>query len=167
MTTTEKQAKGMSAGKIVLVVVGVLMVIGLGTCGTCALCAVGATAAAGEGQKKRDFQVQEQLKNCEATPAVAWSTVAAGLKENEAKVAAGWKGACAKITGVVERIDSGMGDEPVVGIGSGERFSMNTCRCKPQHKEKALALTKGQQITVWGIGGDEIIGSLELEHCDW
>ena len=64
MTTTEKQAKGMSAGKIVLVVVGVLMVIGLGTCGTCALCAVGATAAAGEGQKKRDFQVQEQLKNC-------------------------------------------------------------------------------------------------------
>lgn len=56
---------------------------------------------------------------------------------------------------------------PAWALGTGERFTLTHCNCKPVDAQKALSLAKGQTITVWGIGGDEIVGSLDLDHCDW
>lgn len=161
------QKKPMTTGKIILIVLAILAALGLGTCATCAMCVGAAGANVAKQEQEKKFKVEQTLKNCQTTEAVSWASIAAELKKNEAKVSAGWKDACAKVSGVVERIDAGFDNRPVVVIGAGDQFSLNDCRCNPENREKALALTKGQQITVWGIGGDEIMGSLALDHCEW
>lgn len=161
------QKQGISAGKVVLIVMGTVGFLMFGSCAVCSL-AVGAGAnAAAEREKEEQAEAEKTLEECKTTEAVEWASVAAALKDNEARVASAWKGSCAKITGVVDRIDSDFRDKPFVVIGTGERFSLNGLHCKPADEAKALELSKGQTITVWGVGGSEIIGSLVLEHCDW
>lgn len=162
---SEKQP--MTAGKVIMIVVGVMFLLGLGTCATCAMCVGGAATQVAKDEQAKAFKVQETLKNCQNAEVVAWASVAAGLKDNEARVSAAWKGNCVKISGVVDSIDSDFNNKPVVRIGAGERFNLNNCHCEPEVPEKALSLSKGQKITVWGIGGNEIVGSLMLEHCSW
>lgn len=99
-----------------------------------------------------------------------WSDWANLLDTNEAATVADWKNHCHKIGGVVRGIDSDFRDQPVVEIGTGgERFEVHTLRCHPDDGDfhKAMLLSAGQPITVWGTGGDEIIGSLNLDHCRW
>ena len=73
----------------------------------------------------------------------------------------------ARITGIIASIESGLNDKPYVVIGSGEPPSFNRLHCRPKDPSRALALSKGHKITIWGIGGNELAGSLALEHCDW
>lgn len=161
------QKQGMGAGKIILIVVGVIALLLFGTCAVCTMVVGGAANAVEEKKKEEQFKVEQQLKDCQGAEVVEWAGIAAALKDNEAKVAAAWKGNCAKVSGVVEGIDSGFDDKPIVKIGTGETLSLNDLRCKPVDDQKALNLSKGQTLTVWGIGGDEIMGSLTLDHCDW
>lgn len=162
--------KGVSAGKVVLIIFAVFAVLGIGTCGVCTM-AVGAGAeAVADAEKERQAKEEKakvDAEKCRDSETVSWAAVAQGLKENEAKVASAWKGSCAKISGVVDSINSGFDDKPVVMVGTGERFSLQDLHCKPKDEKKALELKKGQQITVWGVGGGEVLGSLFLEHCDW
>jgi hypothetical protein len=159
--------KGMSAGKVVAIVLGVIALILFGTCAVCTM-VIGAGASAVEKkQAEEKVQVGTQLADCAQTEAVEWSTVAAMLKDNEAAVASAWKGSCAKISGTVKSINSGIGDKPTVIIDEGERMSFDSLHCEPQDPQRAMHLRKGDKLTVWGIGGNEIMGSLMLEHCDW
>lgn len=162
-----EEKKPMTAGKIILIVVGTIMLLGLGTCATCAVCVGNAAHQVAEDEKKREAQAIETLKQCAQVEVVEWRDVEAGLKENEARIAAQWKGNCVKISGVIDTINSDYKNEPVVVISSGERFGFRNCHCRPQQPDRALSLTKGKKITVWGIGGNEIIGSLTLDHCEW
>lgn len=158
--------QGMGAGKIILIVFASIAFLGFGSCVMCGLFVGAGVNAVEEERKEKEAKTEEQLKQCVDAEVVAYSTVAAAMEENEAKVVAAWKGNCAKISGKVNSIDSSFGDKPVVDIGDGEvRFK--SLRCKPKDHDKALDLTKGQDITVWGIGGEEVGGTLYLEHCDW
>lgn len=161
------QKQGMGAGKIVLIVLGTISVLLFGTCAVCTLAVGGAASEMEKEKKQEEARVQEQLKSCQDTEVVEWASIAAELDENEAKVAASWKGGCKKVSGVVDAVDSDFNDKPIVRIDAGGRPSMNNLRCKPVDDQKALNLTKGQEITVWGIGGDEVLGSLRLDYCDW
>lgn len=157
----------MGAGKVILIVIGVIMAMGMGTCVVCTgLIGVGAKGVAEEQQKEQQQQ-KEAVKNCEKTATVAWEDVAKLLEGNEAATAKSWKGSCQKVSGVVQSIDSGFDDKPVVIITAGGEFEAHTLRCTPASESKAMGLTKGSQIVVWGLGGGEIVGSLQLDHCDW
>ena len=156
----------MSAGKVVLLIFGTLAFMGVGTCAMCTLAIGGAATAVEEDRKEREARVQEKLETCKEVGAVDWAIVVSMLRENEASVVSSWKGSCVKIKGTVHAIDSGFGDEPIVRIQEGD-LTLNSLRCEPQHPEKALKLSKGQTLTVWGIGGGEVLGSLTLKHCDW
>lgn len=168
-TTATK--RGMSAGKAILIAIGLLT---FGTLGTCAVCTVAVGTKVDEVQRNSEkraaearIELKKTLADCAKIEALPWGTVAEAMKDNEAKVVAMWKGKCAKISGVVERIDSGLDDRPFVMIGTGQRITLGGLHCKPKDDAKARALSKGQRITVWGIGGNEMMGSLFLEHCDW
>jgi hypothetical protein len=159
--------KGMSAGKVVAIVFGVIATLLFGTCAVCTM-VIGVGANAVEKKKAEEkIQVEKQLAECAQIEAVHWSVMAGMLKDNEAAVAAAWKGSCAKISGTVKSINSGIGDKTTVIIDSGERLSFDSLHCEPKNPQNAMYLSKGQTITVWGIGGNEVLGSLMLEHCDW
>ena len=162
---TEK--KSMSTARVVMIVLGVVMLAGLATCGTCAVCVGGAATQVAIEEQKEAQRVAKALKRCGDVRTIPWAELAAALKENEAKVTAAWKGNCVKVSGVVDSIDSDFKDRPVVRIGTGERVSHKHCNCKPKDPAAALELVKGQDITVWGLGGNEFVGSLNLEHCEW
>lgn len=164
------QKKGMGAGKVILIVFGVLGLMMFGTCAVCGAAIKSGADAVEEADKERKKTEEKKAAaadDCKNSDAVEWASVAKMLKENEAKAVSIWKGNCAKVNGVVDNVGSGIGDKPYVVIGTGEKFSLNDLRCKPKDEKKALELKKGQKITVWGVGGDEIMGSLQLDHCDW
>jgi hypothetical protein len=159
--------QGMSAGKIVLIVLGT---IGLLVFGTCALCTVAVGGAAAEAEEQRaaeDSQKKAQAATCQNNDVEPWAGLKIMLEENEAKTVSMWTGTCAKVSGVVASVDSDFQDHPVVRIGAGEKYDFGGLRCEPADHQKALNLSKGQEITVWGIGGGEALGSLTLEQCDW
>jgi len=166
--TPPQQPQGMSAAKIILIVLGTLVLIAVGTCGVCtAVVGIGASAVE-EERKREDAQLEKDLEKCSKSDVMDWETVARMLEKNEAAAAKNWKNACARVSGVIRSIDSNVFDEPVVVIGTTDAgFESHTLRCEPDDHGKAAELAKGQEITVWGIGGDEIVGSLELDHCRW
>ena len=159
--------QGMSVGKIILVVVGTISVMIFGTCAVCTFIVGSASSNIDKERKEKDKKETELLVECSNNISVEWASIADDLKSNEAKVASEWKDNCAKVSGVVDRIDSGFDDKPYVVIDDGDKFSAHNLRCKPEDPQKALSLSKGQRVTVWGIGGDEFLGSLVLNHCTW
>ena len=154
---------GMSAGKVVLIV---FVVIGVVIFGTCAACA-GLVGSAANDVAEKEEKALAKAATCDSTQVVTWASLSKDLKENEAAVVARWKGKCAKVSGIVEGVDSGFDDKPFVKVGSGERFSFSTLHCHPKDAARALKLKKGDSITVWGLGGDEMVGSLMMDGCDW
>jgi hypothetical protein len=155
--------KGMSAGKVVLIILGSVGMLMFGTCATCSmLFATGAKKV----QEAQDAEVAK-AKTCDAAPVRSWKDIAAQMKKNEMSIVSSWKGNCQKVSGVVNSINAGFDDKPKVNIDSGGQLEFDSLHCEPADAIKAGGLTKGQTITVWGLGGNEVAGSLFLEGCDW
>lgn len=121
-------------------------------------------AAHAEEKEKAEIARCDGLKISEE-----WSTWVAKLQANEAGAAASWKDSCHRIAGIVVGVTSDILDKPVVEIGSGGGFEAHTLYCWPANgfEGAALSLSKGQSISVVGVGGGEILGSLRLEECRW
>ena len=158
----------MSAVKVILIVLGVLTALGMGSCFVCTAIIGGAASEVAENIEEEKKVQEKAAEGCKDETAVEWAKIAAELKENEAKVVKKWKGKCQKVSGFVSSIDSGINDQPIVIVkGATGGFDLNSLRCTPADDDKALELKKGAEITVWGLGGDELMGSLRLSHCDW
>lgn len=115
-----------------------------------------------------DKKFKKDLEKCGSSPdVVSVKDVMAMMEQNEAKVSRMWKGSCVKVSGVIKSIDEGPLGGLVVLISDGSRLSLHNIHCKPVSEEKALELSAGTPITAWGVGGNEIMGSLGLESCDW
>ena len=86
---------------------------------------------------------------------------------NEVKANQMYKGKIARITGIVDGIDSDMSDDAVVRLSDGSEFSITNVHCyiKSSDKEKAAALTKGQNVTIIGKLNGEVIGSPCVKDC--
>jgi len=118
--------------------------------------------------REEKARVARELEECGKSPdVVKVSDVMAMMKQNEAKVSRMWKGSCVKISGIVKSVDEGPLGGLIVQISDGSRFSINNIHCKPTSEKKALELSSGNPITAWGVGGNEIMGSLFLESCSW
>lgn len=166
-----RKEEAKSGLKTAAMAAGIIMFCMFGACATCmgaaGTAAVEATEKAEADQKQADAELEKQLAACATTADTAWSSYVAALESNEAAAQASWTNHCQKVTGKVASIDSGLGDVPRVVIGTGKRFEAHRLYCEPQDPQKAMSLSKGQTITVWGAGGREFAGNLILEHCQW
>ena len=166
---SKEEAK--SGLKTAAMAAAIIMFCMFGACATCmgaaGTAAVEATEKAEAAQKQAEADLQQQLAACAQSEAAPWSSYVASLESNEAAAQASWTNHCQKVTGKVASIDSGLGDVPKVVIGTGKRFEAHRLYCEPQDPQKAMSLSKGQTITVWGAGGREFAGNLILEHCQW
>lgn len=157
--------------KTAAIAAAIIMFCMFGACATCmgaaGTAAVEATEKREEQKKQAEADLQQQLAACAQSEATPWSSYVAALEANEAAAQASWTNYCQKVTGKVARISSGIGDVPQVIVGSGKRFEAHELYCEPQDPGKAMSLSKGQTITVWGSGGREFAGNLILENCQW
>lgn len=95
--------------------------------------------------------------------------IKAEMEKNEARLVHAWKKAgCATVVGKVISVSAGIGDQPFVSVGTGRKYELNSIvQCSPKVPEAAFALSKGQQLFFTGKTGDEVMGTLMLEDCEW
>ncbi len=76
-----------------------------------------------------------------------------------------YKGKKLQVTGKINRIDSGIGDSPVVHLGTGSEMEFKSVVVHDLDKSDAAKLRKGDSLTVVCTGDGEIIGSRVLGKC--
>ena len=89
-------------------------------------------------------------------------TLHAAYSANEVAADQRFKGQLLRVTGTIDAIDSGIGDEPIVRLSAGDFDSVHA---KGLPASTAANLTKGQEITVLCTGGGEVVGSPILDDC--
>jgi hypothetical protein len=97
-----------------------------------------------------------------AAVAVDARTLHAAYSANEVAADQQYKGKLLQVSGSIEAIDSGIGDEPVVRLSAGDFDSVHL---KGLPSTIAASLQKGQQITVTCTGDGEVMGSPMLDDC--
>lgn len=140
--------KGMSTG-------GIIALIGIGL--ICVLAVIGAASG-----KKGGTSAGAKAAGAKAdAERISLSDLESAYGENEIKGDKLYKGKWLKVTGEVQSIDSGIGDEPTVRLrGKGLGVMANDIS-----KDQAADLKKGQTVTLICKGGGEIIGSPVLNDC--
>ena len=113
---------------------------------------------------KKEVKIEENIN-----PEITVSAVDL-IKEyanNEVKADQMYKGKVARITGIVDGIDSDMSDDAVVRLSDGSEFSITNVHCyiKSSDKEKAATLAKGQNVTIIGKLNGEVVGSPCVKDC--
>lgn len=134
-----------------------------GTCLTCGgLAAVGG-AAAKKAKEERLAQVQSEQA---ATPALQVSARELGRAYERNEVAADqiYKGVRMEVTGTIQALGKGLGDDIYVSLDSG--LPLRDVRCSFNDEEGAAVaqLTKGQKVTLSGTGAG-LMMSVQLRNC--
>lgn len=123
---------------------------------------IGATAEAGKREKVATAAVAPLANRVADALAVDASGLHAAYGENEVAANQMYKGKLLRVSGVVEAIDSGIGDEPNVRLSAG---GFDSVLVKGLPSATAAGLTKGQRITLVCNGAGEIVGSPVLDDC--
>lgn len=124
---------------------------------------IGAAAEAGKAQEATTAPAAEVVAAQQADALqVDARMLYAAYDANEVAADQQFKGKRLRVTGTVEAIDSGIGDEPVVRLSAG---SFQSVHVQGLAAATAASLAKGQQITVVCTGDGEVIGSPMLEDC--
>ena len=114
-------------------------------------------------------EVKEAKTEENTTPEITISSaeLIKAYADNEVGADQKYKGKIAKISGIVEGIDSGINDEAIVKLSDGTDFSIVDVHCyiKPSDKEKAAKLAKGQNVTMVGRLDGEVIGYPSVKDC--
>lgn len=86
---------------------------------------------------------------------------------NEVAADKQFKGQLLEVTGIVEKIDSGISDGANVHFKVGDQYSFNnvTASGDDTFDNFAATLSKGNKITIRCIGAGEVIGSPFLKKC--
>lgn len=106
----------------------------------------------------------------EAKPAavnVTASELVKAYKDNEVAANEKYKGKMLLVSGSIDSIDAGMGDEPVIMLKSSGDYGMNNPHAELADSDvkKAGTLKKGQAIKLLCKGNSEIAGSPMLADC--
>jgi len=120
------------------------------------------TAAAERKQAATETATQAPATQQEQPIVLDARRLHATYSANEVAADQQFKGKPLLVTGTIEAIDSGFGDEPDIRLSAGD-FEFVMVKGVPA--SKAATLAKGQQITVLCTGGGEIIGSPVLDDC--
>jgi len=158
--------------------------------GTCSVCTVGivamapdvpdtatpadvAPASAGTASAVNEQKEHERKLRAEqaANNALSVADVKAGIDANEAKFNMQTKDKIMAVSGEVDSIKEDLfggyfmvlkdPKDPVALVG--------TVHCKPaeQNSQRVMEVNKGDMLTVTGVGGGVIMGSLMLNECEW
>ena len=88
-------------------------------------------------------------------------------KENEVKADKMYKGKIVEVNGIVDKIDSDMGDKAVVRLSDGDKYSIYTVSCciDDENQDKACELKKGENVTIVGEADGEVAGLPYIKDC--
>jgi len=154
--------------------------------GTCSVCTVGVVAMApdvpsapadvGPNKSVQPSEVdqQEHEKKLRAEQSANPLTVAdvkAGIDANEAKFNMQTKDKIMAVSGEVDSIKEDLfgGYFMVLKDPKDPLALVGTVHCKPaeQNSQRVMEVNKGDMLTVTGVGGGVIMGSLMLNECEW
>lgn len=88
-------------------------------------------------------------------------------KENELAGDKKYKGKTLVVTGVLDSIQSGMGDTPFLLLKAGDEFEFNMPQAHfdASETDSLVALKKGESIKIQCVSDGEMIGSPMLKEC--
>lgn len=91
----------------------------------------------------------------------------AAYKENELAGDQKYKGKTLLVTGVLDSIQSGMGDTPYLLLKAGDEFefSMPQAHFDKSETDSLVALKKGESIQIQCVSDGEMMGSPMLKGC--
>jgi len=116
------------------------------------------------------FEAQKKVeaKCIDEAEVVEVKDIFAMMESNEAALARTWKGSCVRVHGFVKDITEGPLGGILVTVNDGNKYDpLHVIRCEPKNESKALSLRSGQEIILKGVGGIEVMQSLNLDQCDW
>lgn len=76
-----------------------------------------------------------------------------------------YKGKLLQISGTIESIDSGISDQAVLQLGTGEMFMSVSAEGDDNFTNTASTLSKGQQVNLLCRGAGEVIGMPFVDEC--
>ncbi|WP_201604217.1 OB-fold protein [Psychrobacter immobilis] len=76
-----------------------------------------------------------------------------------------YKGKLLQISGTIESIDSGISDQAVLQLGTGEMFMSVSAEGDDNFTDTASTLSKGQQVNLLCRGAGEVIGMPFVDEC--
>lgn len=91
--------------------------------------------------------------------------LSAVYKKNQVRGDKKFKGKKIIISGVVESINSGIGDIPYLVLKTGDAFDSVQLTFLKKYRDNALELDKGDRIKYSCIGGSVIVGTPTLRDC--
>ncbi len=121
-----------------------------------------------------DTPVETEATEVAAQPEIVVETVEvtadellAAYKENELAGDQKYKGKTLVVTGVLDSIQSGIGDAPFLLLKAGDEyeFNMPQAHFDKSETDSLVALKKGESITVQCVSGGEVMGSPMLNEC--
>ncbi len=121
-----------------------------------------------------DTPVEAETTEVAAQPEIIVETVEvtadellAAYKENELAGDQKYKGKTLVVTGVLDSIQSGIGDAPFLLLKAGDEyeFNMPQAHFDKSETESLVALKKGESITVQCVSSGEVMGSPMLNEC--
>jgi len=119
-------------------------------------------------------EVQQTAKPEEQEPApvqiqymqVSASEIFQAYDANEMAADQRYKGQPLEVTGTIESISSDFSDDAVVNLETGQMFMSVMATGNKDFNSQAVALSKGQRVTLLCEGGGEIAGSPVLRKCE-
>ena len=84
---------------------------------------------------------------------------------NEVAADKQFKNKLLQISGTIESIDSGISDQAVLELGTGEMFMSVSAEGDDNFTDIASTLSKGQQVTLLCRGAGEVIGMPFVDEC--
>ena len=157
--------KGLSGAAIALIVIGVLLALGGGSCAFCIFLGV----AASSGSSKSASSPMGGSPSQPAQPAITVTAaeLIAAYKANEISADDKYKGRLVNVaSGFVAEVKKDILDKPYVAVGTGATFEFPRIQCHLRHDQvsRAGTLQKGARIAVRGIVSG-LMGSVQIRDC--
>ena len=92
-------------------------------------------------------------------------TIYQAYKDNEVNSDSKYKDKNLEVTGTVDSIESGMGDEANVMLKTGDEIIRVNATMADSEKAKVGELKKGAKVKLHCVGGGEVIGMPMLKDC--
>lgn len=155
--TSDKPAKSHKVRNGAFGCLGILVVLGV----------IGALAAPEDKGGAEKGQAATAAAPAATPPlAVTARELFAAYEANEAAAQETYGGRSLAVTGVIDKIDLDMSDEPVVMLRTSNQFMSARAELLDASQPKAKSLTKGQKITMVCGGVGEVMGIPMLSDCE-
>jgi len=147
--------KPKSAGKIILIGLGVLVGLGI----------LGSLIPDDGTSSTRKVESSSQASPVSIFADLSCSALIAEVGQNEASFVRKYKGKTIRVTGTVDSVNSSFGGTQI-NLSDDEEYSFKSCFVYPNKKDEwPFNLRKGNRISVTCSSTQEVIGSVNLRRC--